>query len=231
MDPSTTHQPNSTTAVPARRLRILLADDHEVVREGLRALIAKRAEWQVCAEASDGRKAVALAEKERPDIAVIDFGMPELNGLEATRQIKRTLPDCEVIVFTGTEDEELIHQIFAAGARSYILKNDMTHHLTNAIEALGQHKHYFTGPVSEVLFARYLDGTPAGAHGTNELTSREREIVQLLAEGKSNKEVASTLGISVKTAETHRASVMKKLRCDSFADLVRYAIRHKIVQP
>jgi DNA-binding NarL/FixJ family response regulator len=230
MGPASNNEPNPPSAHPARSLRILLADDHEVVRQGLRALIEKKPEWQICGEASDGRVAVALAEKERPDIAIVDFGMPELNGLEATRQIKRVLPECEVLVFTGTEDEELIHKIFAAGARSYILKNDMTHHLVSAIEALSQHKHYFTGSVSEVLFARYLDGTPASNGATNELTPREREIVQLLAEGKSNKEVASILGISVKTVETHRATIMKKLRCDSFAELVRYAIRHKIVQ-
>ena len=218
------------SAAPPSPVRILLADDHEVVRQGLRALIEKRPEWQVCAEAADGRTAVALAEKERPHIAVIDFGMPHLNGLEATRQIKKALPECEVLIFTGTEDEELIHRLFAAGARSYILKNDFTHHLVSAIEALSQHKHYFTGPVSEVLFARYLDGFPSHGDQTNELTAREREIVQLLAEGKSNKEVAAILGISVKTVETHRAAIMRKLRCDSFAELVRYAIRHKMVE-
>lgn len=194
-------------------------------------MIEKRPDWEVCAEAGDGRTAVALAQKEQPHVAVVDFGMPELNGLEATRQIKRALPDCEVVVFTGTEDEQLIHKIFAAGARSYILKNDVTHHLINAIEALSQHKHYFTGNVSEVLFARYLGTGPIPDSGTGDLTSREREIVQLLAEGKSNKEVASTLGISIKTVETHRAAIMRKLRCDSFADLVRYAVRHKMVQP
>lgn len=217
-------------AASSRRVRILLADDHQVVRQGLRALIADRPEWTVCAEAANGRAAVGLAEKEKPDIAVIDFGMPELNGLETTRQIKRALPECEVLVFTGTEDEELIHKIFAAGARSYILKSELSHHLLRALEALSQHKPYFTGTVSEVLFAKYLDGTPAHDTGTGELTAREREIVQLLAEGRSNKEVASVLGISVKTVETHRASIMKKLRCDSFAALVRYAVRQKMVQ-
>jgi len=230
MSPASDNQSDPPAAAPARRLRILLADDHEVVRQGIRALIEKTPGWEVCTEAGDGRTAVALAEKTRPDIAVVDFGMPELNGLEATRQIKRILPECEVLVFTGAEDEHLIHQIFAAGARSYILKNDMTHHLVSAIEALSQHKHYFTGAVSEVLFARYLDGTPASDSESGELTPREREVVQLLAEGKSNKNVASILGISVKTVETHRAAIMRKLRCDSFADLVRYAIRHKIVQ-
>jgi DNA-binding NarL/FixJ family response regulator len=226
-----TNKQTGDAATPERQLRILLADDHEVVRAGLRVLIEKKPEWKICAEAADGRTAVALAEKEQPDIAVVDFAMPELNGLEATRQIKRSVPACEVIVFTGSEDEGVIQEIFAAGAYSYILKNDITHHLISAIEAVSHHKHYFTGPVSEVLFARYLDGASGHGSETSELTARERETVQLLAEGKSNKEVASTLGISVKTVETHRAAIMRKLRCDSFAELVRYAIRKKIVQP
>lgn len=214
---------------PARKLRILLADDHEIVRQGARALIERRPEWEVCGEAGDGRSAVALVEKLQPDIAIIDLGMPELNGLDATRQIKRALPGCEVLVFTGEEDDKLIHDVFAAGARSYILKNDISAHLVAAIEALGQHKHYFTTKTSEVVFARYLDGKSATVGG-RELTPREREILQLLAEGKSNKEVAAALGISIKTAETHRATVMRKLDFDSFADLVRYAIRQKIIQ-
>jgi DNA-binding NarL/FixJ family response regulator len=209
-------------------LRILLADDHEIVRQGTRALIERRPEWSVCGEAADGRSAVALAEKLHPDIAVLDLGMPELNGLEATRQIKRAVPTCEVLVFTGEHDDKLIHDVFAAGARSYILKNDISAHLIAAIEALSQHKHYFTSQISEVVFARYLDGKAAGLG--RELTAREREIVQLLAEGKSNKQVASVLGISIKTAETHRATIMKKLGFDSFADLVRYAVRQKIIQ-
>lgn len=219
---------DDNSAVPTQKLRILLADDHEIVRQGARALIERRAEWEVCGEAGDGRTAVALAEKLQPDIAIIDLGMPELNGLEATRQIKRAMPTCEVLVFTGEDDDRLIHDVFAAGARSYILKNDISAHLVAAIEALSQHKHYFTTKISEVVFARYLDGKSAAAGG-RELTPREREILQLLAEGKSNKEVAATLGISIKTAETHRATIMKKLDFNSFADLVRYAIRQKII--
>lgn len=218
-------QPASATP----RVRFLLADDHEIVREGVRALIGTRAEWEVCGEAGDGRTAVALAEKLKPDIAIIDLGMPELNGLEATRQIKRILPACEVLVFTGEEDEKLIHDVFASGAGSYILKSDISKHLFAAIESLIQHQHYFTDKISEIVFARYLGGSGATTTTVQELTPREREIVQLLAEGKSNKEVASILGISIKTAETHRATVMSKLRFDSFADLVRYAVRTKIV--
>ncbi len=212
------------------KLRILLADDHEVVRQGVRILIEKEAGWEVCGEAANGRTAVALAEKLKPDVVVLDIGMPELNGLDAARQIKRALPKTEVLIFTAEESDQLIHDVFAAGARSYILKSDIGGHLVAAIRALGEHKHYFTNRISEVVFARYLDGASgAGKDKTEGLTPREREIVQLLCEGKSNKEVAALLGISIKTVETHRAATMRKLRLDSFADLVRYAIRNKII--
>lgn len=213
---------------PDPKLRILLADDHEVVRRGARALIEQRPDWEVCGEADDGASAVALAEKLRPEIAVLDLGMPTMTGVEATRRIKRLLPTCEVIVFTGDDDEDLIHEVFAAGARSYILKNEVSRHLIAAIEAVAQHKTYFTSKISDVVFARYLESNEADRE--SELTSREREIVQLLAEGKSNKEVASFLKISSKTVETHRAAVMRKLELQSFADLVRYAIRQGIIQ-
>lgn len=213
-----------------KKLRILLADDHEVVRKGVRMLIENEPGWEVCGEAVDGRKAVALAEKLTPDVVVLDMGMPELNGLEAARQIKRALPGTEVLIFTGEESEQLIHEVFETGARSYIVKSDMSQHLVAAIRALGQHKHYFTTRISEVVFARYLEGASgAGKDKTEGLTPRERELVQLLAEGKSNKEAAALLGISIKTVETHRAAIMRKLRLDSFADLVRYAIRNKII--
>ena len=195
-------------------------------------LIEKESGWEVCGEAADGRQAVVLAEKLAPDVIVLDIGMPELNGLDAARQIKRTLSKTEVLIFTGEESEQLIHDIFAAGARSYILKSDLGQHLIAAIRALGQHKHYFTNRISEVVFARYLDGASgAGKDKTEGLTPREREIVQLLGEGRSNKEVGTLLGISIKTVETHRAATMRKLRLDSFAGLVRYAIRNKIITP
>lgn len=211
-------------------LRIMVADDHEIVRQGVRKLAEEQPEWEVCGEAADGRTAVALAEKLKPDVVIVDLVMPELGGLEATRQIKRSRPETEVLIFTGQEDEHLIHDVFAAGARSYILKNDIARHLVAAIDSLRQHKHYFTTKTSEVLFSRYLNGRSGPEGGQAEgLTPREREIVQLLAEGKSNKQVASTLGISIKTVETHRATVMRKLHLDSFAELVRYAIRRKII--
>ncbi len=193
-------------------------------------MIANETEWEICGEASDGRQAVALAQKLAPDIVVLDLGMPELNGLEAARQIKRDVPATEVLIFTGEESEQLIHEIFAVGARSYMLKSDLGQHLVAAIRALSEHKHYFTDRISEVVFARYLDGrSGAGKDKAEGLTPREREIVQLLGEGRSNKEVAAVLGISIKTVETHRATTMRKLRLDSFAGLVRYAIRNKII--
>lgn len=213
-----------------KKLRILVADDHEVVRHGVRILIEEEPGWEICGEADDGRKAVALAEELAPDVVVLDIGMPELNGLDAARQIKRALPKTEVLIFTGEESEQLIYEIFATGARSYILKKDLGQHLVAAIRALGQHKHYFTNHISEVVFARYLDGASgAGKDKTEGLTPREREIVQLVCEGKSNKEAGALLGISIKTVESHRAATMRKLRLDSFADLVRYAVRNKII--
>ncbi len=183
-------------------------------------------------EADNGRDAVALAEKLRPDVVVIDLTMPELNGLDATRQIKKRLPDTEVLIFTGTETEELIHDVFASGARSYIVKSGPTKELVEAIKALANHKHFFTSRIGEVVFARYMEGQKLRQElpEKGRLSEREREIVQLLAEGKSNKEVAGTLGISVKTAETHRAAIMRKLGLESFSDLVRYAIRNKMIE-
>jgi DNA-binding NarL/FixJ family response regulator len=223
---------NSIT-VGLRTVRILLADDHEVVRRGVRLLIEKTEGWVVCGEAKTGRQAVTLAQELKPDIAVLDIGMPELNGLEAARQIRRVSPKTEVLAFTGVEDEQMVHDLFAAGARSYILKTDITEHLTAAISALAEHRTYFTSRISEIVFARFMHEKKPGeeqAEPGQRITPREREIVQLLAEGKSNKEVAATLGIQVKTAETHRAAIMRKLGFDSFAELVRYAIRNHIIE-
>lgn len=211
-------------------IRILLVDDHEIVRQGARMLIEREEGWSVCGEAADGRAAVDLTEKLNPDVVVLDLTMPELNGLEATRQIKRVRPKTEVLIFTGEETDQLVHEVFSAGARSYILKSEVSVHLVEAIRALSLHKHYFTTRISEIVFARYFEGeTGAGKDKTEGLTAREREIVQLLAEGKSNKDIGFVLGVSIKTVETHRAAVMRKLRLESFADLVRYAIRNKII--
>ncbi len=208
-------------------VRILIADDHEIVRKGLCSIIEANAAWEICGQAGDGREAVTLAEQLRPDIVIMDIDMPHLNGLDATRQIKRKLPETEILVFTGTDTEEVVRNVFGAGARSYLLKTEANNHLAPAIEALCKHRTYFSSKVSDMIFAGYLKGS-AGVEDIT-LTPRERELVQLVAEGKSNKATAEILGISLKTVETHRASVIRKLKLDSIADLVRYAIRNGIV--
>ena len=202
-----------------------------MMRRGVRAVVEAMPGWEVCGEAATGREAVAMVEKLRPEIVVMDVTMPELNGLEATRQIRKACPETEVVMFTGHETEELVHQVFEAGARSYILKTDGREKLEAALRSVALHKPYFTTEIGEILFAKFLHGKKNVAEDatTGRLTDREREVVQLLAEGGSNKDVAEALGISVKTAETHRAAVMKKLQFKAFSDLVRYAIRNHII--
>lgn len=215
-------------------IRILLADDHDVVRRGLSALLTNRPDWQVVGEAQNGREAVALAVKLKPNVAVLDLSMPELNGLEATRQIRKEVPETEVLVFSMYESEQFVRDLLAAGARGYVLKSDVTTQLLTAVETVARHKPFFTSDVAERVLEGFLklgelsagDGPAAGI-----LTPREREIVQLLAEARSNKEVSAILGISVKTVETHRASIMRKLGISSIVDLVHYAIRNHLVSP
>jgi DNA-binding NarL/FixJ family response regulator len=213
-------------------LRILLADDHDIVRRGLKDLLEQQVGWQVCAEAANGREAVELALQHRPHVAVIDLSMPELNGLEATRRIRQSLPDTEVLIFTMHESEELIREVLGAGARGYLLKSDAVRQLIPAVESLSQKKPYFAGRVSEVLLDGFLKGGQVALEGptAERLTSREREVVQLLAEGKSNKQIARLLDLSVKTVETHRTAAMRKLELNSLPDLVRYAVRMQIIQ-
>lgn len=210
------------------RLRILLADDHEMVRKGLRATIEGHRGWEVCGEARTGREAVAKAGELHPDIVVMDFGMPELNGMEATRQIRAAIPHAEVLILSMHDSEKLVHEMLAAGARGYILKTDAGDYLIAALQALSEHKPYFTPKVSAVVLQGYLNPL---TQESPELTPREREIIQLIAEGKATKEIADALGISVKTAETHRTNLMRKLDLHSTAEVVRYAIRNQIVQP
>jgi DNA-binding NarL/FixJ family response regulator len=214
--------------------RILLADDHEVVRAGLRALLEEQSGWEVVAEAVDGRDAVEKAGKLKPDAVVIDIAMPSLNGLEAVRQIVKAVPNTKVLVLTMYDSDPLIQQVLQAGARGYLLKSDAGRDLVSAIEALRRNKTFFTPKVSQMVLEGYLDKNPKEKEHESEaeslrLTSRQREIVQLLAEGKSSKEVAAVLGLSVKTAETHRANIMRKLDCHSVTELVRYAIRNHII--
>ncbi len=214
-----------------RPLRILVADDHEVMRTGVRALIEREPGWQVCGTATNGREAVETAKKLKPEVVVLDMTMPELDGLEALRQIKRALPNTEVVIFSAYHSEEVIEQLFDAGAKSYIQKSDAGRHLVAAIKSLVEHKAFFTPAISQVLFAKFLSSSSGKKQNGQEhtVTDRERDVIRLLAAGSSNKEVAHSLGISIRTAETHRATVMRKLGLDSLATLVRYAIRNNII--
>jgi DNA-binding NarL/FixJ family response regulator len=211
-------------------VRILLADDHDVVRHGLRHLLEQQEGWTVCAEATGGRQAVALAAELRPDVAVLDVGMPDLNGLEATRQIRRASPGTEVLIFTMHESERLVREVLAAGAKGYLLKSDAARSIAAAVEALAAHRPYFNWKVSETLLDGFLRAAAAAgpdqAETAEPLTPREREVAQLLAEGRSNKEVAARLDVSVKTVETHRAALMRKIGARSVVDIVRYAVRN-----
>ncbi|MBS7811850.1 response regulator [Roseococcus pinisoli] len=212
-------------------LRILLADDHDVVRHGLRALLETHEGWTICGEALSGRQAVEMAEKLQPDIAILDISMPSLNGLDATRIIRRSSPRTEILIFTMHETEQLIREVLAAGAKGYLLKSDAGRSVIAAIEALAAHQPYFNWKVSETILDGFLRAA-APDDGTKKdqepLTTREREIVQLLAEGLSNKEVAKRLELSVKTVETHRSSAMRKLDVHSVVGLVHYAVRNKL---
>jgi DNA-binding NarL/FixJ family response regulator len=213
-------------------LKILIADDHDIVRKGIRGLLEDHEGWQVCAEAATGREAVRLALAHGPDVVVIDYSMPELNGIEATRQIRAALPDTEVLVFTMHDSEDVLQKALAAGARGYLVKSDDSAQLIDAVQSLSRHKAFVSTAVSGALVSGFLHGTGSSVERPLEsLTAREREIVQLLAEGNSNKEIAAKLFISVKTVETHRAAVMRKLAVNSIVELVHFAIRNKLVEP
>jgi DNA-binding NarL/FixJ family response regulator len=212
-------------------LRIVIVDDHAVVRRGVRALLESQPGWEVSAEGTTGREAVELVKRLRPHIIVMDLSLPELNGLEATRQIVKESPQTEVLVLTMHHSEQLAREVLQAGARGYVLKSDADDSLIAAVESLRQHKPFLTSTVTEFVLDGYMRGGDPREDASEGVTPREREIIQLLAEGGSNKEVASTLGVSVKTIEAHRANIMRKLRLRSISDLVRYAIRNKIVQP
>jgi DNA-binding NarL/FixJ family response regulator len=217
-----------------KKTRVLLVDDHQVVRRGVAGIIGDaRPEWEVCGEASTGRDAVAAAASLRPDIVVMDISMPDMNGLEATREILKDNPGTEVLILSMHESEQLVHDVLNAGARGYILKQDAGNDLIAALEAVRQHKLFFTSKVSEVVLSGYLNRAGAEAPADapfSRLSPREIQIVQLVAESKCNKEVATILHISVKTVESHRAHIMEKLGLHSVTELVRYAIRNKIVE-
>jgi len=214
--------------------RILVADDHEVVRRGLCALLRGQTDWEVCGEAANGREAVDKALKLKPEVVILDIGMPSLNGLEATRQILKASPEIKVLILTLHDSDQVVQEVLNAGARGFLLKSDAARDLVAAVEALRRDKIYFTPKVAAMVLDGYLrrnaPRTEPELPSRSRLTPREREIVQLLAEGKSSKEVAVVLGLSVKTAETHRSNIMRKLELHCVSDLVLYAVRNNIVQ-
>ncbi len=212
------------------KFRILVADDHEVVRRGICSLLANHTGWEICGEAADGMDAIKKTADLRPDVAILDIGMPNVNGLTATRQITRHDPHQKVIILTITDAEEVIREALDAGARGFVLKSDAAQTLVTAIEALQRDRFFFTPRVSTMLLDGYLRGRRKEESQSPALTPREKEIIQLLAEGKSTKEVASILNLSTKTAETHRSNIMRKLDIHSVSGLVLYAVRNNIIQ-
>ncbi len=216
------------------KLRILIADDHEVVRRGLCTLLQGHEGWEICGEARDGRQAVEMAKQLKPDVVILDVGMPNLNGLAATRQLAQQNPQQKIIVLTITDSDQVIREALDAGARGFVLKSDAARDLVAAVEALQRNRMFFTPRVNDMVLAGFLDKNQHGSNGASpkspKLTPREREVIQLLAEGKSSKEVASLLNLSTKTAETHRSNIMRKLDFHSIRDLVVYAVKNDIIQ-
>ena len=214
-------------------LRVLVADDHEIVRRGLCAILNSHRGWEVCEEAADGREALEKTKQLRPDVVILDVGMPGLNGLEATRQILHHNPGQRILILTVTDAEQIIDEVLKAGARGFVLKNDAAQDLIMAVEALEQGRTFFNSRAEKIVLHGFLNGTdgvPTNQFSLPRLTAREREILQLLAEGKSTKEVAIILNLSVKTAETHRSNLMRKRGLHSVSELVLYAVRNHIVQ-
>jgi DNA-binding NarL/FixJ family response regulator len=210
-------------------IRILIADDHEVVRSGIRSIVETCEGWEVVAEAADGKDAIAKAVETTPDVAIVDYSLPVMNGIEVTRQIRARVPTTEILIFTMHDSEVLAAELLGAGARAYLLKSDAKQHLLAAIASLANHKPFFSGRISETLLETFLSSHQVKDEGA--LTPRERVVVQLIAEGHSNKNMSRVLNLSVKTIETHRATAMRKLNATSTAALVRYAIRNKMVEP
>ena len=214
-------------------VRLLIADDHEIFRAGLRALLEVQPGWRVVAEAADGRDAVKKAAETRPDVALLDIAMPFLNGLEAAQEIAQTSPRTKIVMLTVHDSDAMINEVLAAGARGYLFKSDAASDLVTAVNAVQGDGTFFTAKVADIVLTSFINSgaRPAAlASPRSRLTARQREIAQLLAEGRTTKEVASMLHLSVKTAETHRANLMRRLNCHSAADLVRYALRNQIIE-
>lgn len=209
---------------------VLIADDHELIRIFLRRLIVSKLKWTICGEAATGTEAVALATQHHPDIVVLDISMSVMNGLESTLRILRALPKTEVMIFSMHSSKDMVRKVVSAGAKGFVLKSDAVEHVKTCLETLAEHKPYYSPEISAVLLSTAL--TPEGAFADNDvLTVREAQVLRLLAEGKSNKIIARHLNLSAATVQTHRTTVMRKLKINSFAALVRYAVRHRLVEP
>jgi DNA-binding NarL/FixJ family response regulator len=211
-------------------INIFLVDGHEIVRRGLRDLLASHREWHVSGEADNGRNAVNLILQTTPDIVILALDLPELNGIEVALQVKQALPSTEILFYTHHDEEYLIAEALRTGARGYVLKSDHEDKLIEAIGAMANHLPFFSAKAAEMLLNDLIK-TGSKRQKAPALTQRERDVIQLLADGKSNREIASRLEISVKTVETHRSSIMRKLKLNSITELVRYAIRNKLIQP
>jgi DNA-binding NarL/FixJ family response regulator len=208
--------------------RILIADDHDVVRSGLRSILESHEGWNVVGEAENGRDAITLIVEKVPDVAIVDYSLPLINGVEVTRSVKARQLATEVLIFTMHDSDELVKESFKAGAKAFLLKSDAGRLLVAAVESLVLHKPFLTGPVSEKMLASFLSSTGAPKAV---ISPRERMVIQLISEGYSNKGMSKILNLSIKTIETHRASAMRKLEVNSTAALVRYAIRNRLVEP
>ena len=209
-------------------LRILIADDHEIVRKGVRDVVEAHPGWEVCAEAADGQQALELALREKPDVAVLDVSLPLLNGVALTRRLRQECPKVKVLLFTMHDDDETVSGGLAAGARGYVLKTDSEQYLEAAISALGANKPYFSAVVSEMLLDAAVNDRKRSR--LESFTVRELEVAQLIAEGNSNKQIARRLDISIKTVESHRSAAMRKAGVRSAAEFVRFAIKHNLIQ-
>ena len=213
-----------------KNLRILIADDHELVRRGIRGVLRSRGGWRVVAEAANGREAVAKAIELKPDVAVVDIGMPELDGIEVARQIREAVPDTKVLVLTMHDSDHMVRRALDAGASGYLLKSDLTDCLPRAVKAIAEGKSFLTPKVSEIVLKGFLKArSQQGERAGHRITPREYEIIRHLAEGKSNKEIAALLGITVRTVETHRSKIMLKLDLHSLAELIHYALDNEII--
>lgn len=231
--------PKSVAALPSRHFRpyrVLLADDHPVVRRGLRAILETQRDIEVCGEAADGREAVDLAKKAKPDLVLLDLTMPAMNGLEVTTALREHSPETDVLVLSMHFSEELAREVLRCGALGYMLKSDADYELLEAIDRVRRHQPFFTSKLASAMAQNFVDGsteTSVGANGKpgSPLTDRELQVVQLLAEGKSNKEVAGALAVSTRTVESHRSHIMHKMNFVSFSELIRFAVRNNLVAP